>query len=171
MTAEGAIASFVAVFAKFKLLAILMSLVVLSAVTVSAKDLTLVDVKQVLPNMERVGHEGESYKCAVKTEWLENGDLKVTATQQYKDWAPSTIEVVLAKVKGAYAYTEQYDDEITYKVEQSTLLSEVNDYRVDLYESFSFDIVNSKIVRFGLTVAEVDHENDPREDVIYCELE
>lgn len=150
---------------------VLASLVVLSAVTVSANDLTLAQVQQVLPNIDRSGHEGESYKCAVKTEWLENGDLKVTATQQYKDWTPSTMEVVLTTAKGAYAYTEQYDTETTYKVQQSTLLSEEDDYRVDLYESFSFDVVDSKIVRFGLTVAEVDHENDPREDVIYCELE
>ena len=148
---------------------ILMSLVVLGSVTVSAKDLTLKDMQQIIPNMERSGHEGQSYKCAVKTEWLENGDLKVVATQQYKDWTPSTIEMVLAAAKGAEAYTEQGDDS-TYTIGQSTVLSEEDDYRVDLYESFSVTIENSVITGFSVQIAEVDHESDPHEDVIYCDL-
>lgn len=48
---------------------ILMSFMVLGAVTVSAQELTFKEMINILPNMERAGTEGKDYKCAVKTEW------------------------------------------------------------------------------------------------------
>lgn len=147
---------------------ILISLVVLGSVNVSAQELTFKDMPSLLPNMERAGTEGKDYKCAVKTEWLENGDLKVTATQQYKDWQPSTMEVVLTAAKDVEVWTDKYDETVEYTISQSTLLKEDDDYRVDLYESFSFDVENNVITGFRLQIAEVDHESDPHEDTIYC---
>lgn len=147
---------------------ILMSLVVLGSSSAFAKDLTFKDMVNVLPNMERAGTQGKDYKCSVKTEWLANGDLKVAATQQYKDWDPSTMEIVLTAAKDAEVYVDKYDDTIEYHISQSTLLSEEDDYRVDLYESFSFDVENSMITGFQIQIAEVDHESDPHEDSIYC---
>lgn len=143
----------------------------LATVTVSAKDLTFKDMQQILPDMERVGREGEDYKCAVKTEWLPNGDLKVVATQQYKDWDPSEISIILKAEKNPEVTTDEYDVTATeYTMAQSTVLKEEDDYRVDLYESFSFDLDKSEIVGFRVVIAEVDHESDPREDSIYCDL-
>ena len=129
-------------------------------------------MQQILPDMERVGHEGKDYKCAVKTEWLANGDLKVVATQQYKDWSPSEISIILKADKNPEVTTDEYDVTATeYRMTQSTVLLQEDDYQVDLYESFSFDLDKSEIVGFRVEIAEVDHESDPHEDTIYCDLE
>lgn len=149
---------------------ILMSFMVLGAVTVSAQELTFKEMINILPNMERAGTEGKDYKCAVKTEWLENGDLKVTATQQYKDWKPSIIEIMFTVAKDAEVWTDKYDETVEYTISQATLLKEEDDYRVDLYESFSFDVEKNEITGFRLQIAEVDHESDPHADTIYCSL-
>lgn len=143
---------------------------VLGAVTVSAQELTFKEMINILPNMERAGTEGKDYKCAVKTEWWENGDLKVTATQQYKDWKPSIIEIMFTVAKDAEVWTDKYDETVEYTISQATLLKEEDDYRVDLYESFSFDVEKNEITGFRLQIAEVDHESDPHEDTIYCSL-
>lgn len=150
---------------------VLATLVVLGSVAASAKALSLKDMQQIVPNMERAGTQGADYKCSVKTEWLENGDLKVVATQQYKDWAPSTTEVVFTQAKDLEVYKEKYDEDIfQYAISQSTLLSEEDEYRVDLYESFYIDVEKSEITGLTLQIAEVDHENDPHEDMISCEF-
>ncbi len=148
----------------------IMTFMVLATVTVSAQELTFKDMMNVLPNMERAGTEGKDYKCSVKTEWLANGDLKVVATQQYKDWDPSAMEIVLTAAKDAEVSMDKYDDTIEYNISQSTLLKEEDDYRVDLYESFSFNVENDVITGFRVQIAEVDHESDPHEDTIYCNL-
>lgn len=149
---------------------ILGSLVVLGSVTVSAKKLTFNDMPQILPNMERSGSEGKDYKCAVKTEWLENGDLKITGTHQYQDWEPAQMEIVFTSAKDPEVVTNRDKKTVEYTISQSTLLKEEDDYRVDLYESFSFDIKGGVITGFRLQIAEMDHQNDPLEDAIYCDL-
>lgn len=94
----------------------------------------------------------------------------MTATQQYKDWKPSIIEIMFTVAKDAEVWTDKYDETVEYTISQATLLKEEDDYRVDLYESFSFDVEKNEITGFRLQIAEVDHESDPHEDTIYCSL-
>lgn len=150
---------------------ILTGLILAGTTTVFAQDLKFADMPARLPNMEQHGTSGASYTCSVKTEWLANGDLKITGTESYKGEKSYPMEVVLKASKNVEVYTDSYDETVEYTISQSTVLLEEEDYSVNFYESFNFKVQGSKITSIHLQVAEVDHESDPHEDSIYCDFE
>lgn len=153
---------------------ILTGLLILQATVALGKDLSLADMQSVVPNLEKFGKEiSPNYTCSIKTEWLANGDLKVIGTQTYKDMGPSSMEFVFSPSKNVEIYVDQYDGTLEYTISQSTLLYEnkEDDERVDLYESFNFEIKGSVMTRIQVQYAEVNHHSDPHEDSINCYFE
>jgi hypothetical protein len=153
---------------------ILTSLLILQCTTAFGKRLTFADMQGLLPNLEQSGTEiSPHYTCTIKTQWLENGDLEVTGTQTYKDMDPSTMKIVFAAAKEVEVDQDKYDGAVEYTISQSTLLYEnvEDDERVDLFESFNFEVKDSTVTRVQVQYAEVNHHSDPHEDSINCSFE
>lgn len=134
-----------------------------------AKDQPLSYMKDIVADEKFVGTEGKDYKCSFTTKWKANGDLVVTAVQQYKKSKPSYETIVFSKGEGAVVEIENSDDDITeYKVVQSKIIKEEEDYTVTRYESFSAVFDASRLLYLTLSIAVVDNESDPSEDLIRC---
>ncbi len=151
------------------MLKLILCLFVLSSpLYAQAKDKPLFYLKKVLADATQVGSGGDNYRCSVTTKWLPNGELEVTAISQYKEHKPSSSRVVFSKEKGANVEIISSEGKTEYKVSQSKILRKEGDYQVDLYEGFSLSFERSRLVSLSLTIAEVDHENDPIENVVRC---
>lgn len=142
--------------------------ILFGAISLAAKDLSFGEMPAVLANLDSVGTSGAGYTCAIKTEWLENGNLKVFASETYKNMNSNTLEMVLTPVKRMDVYSDQYDGLIDYVISQSTTLHEEGDYRVELIELFSFQVKGKTIVSAQVQVLEADFESDPHDESISC---
>lgn len=134
-----------------------------------AKTEPLAYMKDVVSNWMIKGTSGQNYKCEFITEWQANGDLKVSVTNQYKTMKPQKFEVVFTAKRAVTEIEQGSDGEIQYSVEQAKTLREDGDYKVQLFESFKMNFINDDLDSVQLQIAEVDFENDPHEDSIYCE--